>query len=55
MHDKASELCIEFLETYCYKHYELSDHKRRKKEPQYDPKYLFLDGDDYSVWSGKEE
>ena len=55
MYDKASELYIAFLETYYHKHYELSDHKRRKKEPQYDPKYLFLDGDVHSVWSVKEK
>ena len=27
----------------------------KKIESQYDPKYLFLDGDDYSAWSGNEE
>ena len=30
MHDKASELYIEFLEIYYYKYYELSGHKKNR-------------------------
>ena len=49
MYDKASELCNDFLGIYYHKYYELSDDKRNKIEPKYDPKHLFLDRYDYSV------
>ena len=33
----------------------MPDHKRKKIESKYYPKYLFLDGYHYSVWSENEE
>ena len=55
MHNTASELYDELLETYFDEYYELSGDKREKVESIYDPKDLFLEGYDYSVWSENEK
>ena len=55
MFDKVSALCNNFLGIYYHKYYELSDDKRKKIESKYDPKGLFLDGYDYSVWIEDDE
>ena len=55
MYDTASELYNDFLRIYYHKCCELSDNKRKKIESKYDPKDLFLDGYDYSMWSENEE
>ena len=43
VHDTASELCNDFLETYYHKYFKLSHNKRKKIESKYDLKDLFLD------------
>ena len=55
MYDIASELYNDFLGIYYHKCYELSIDKRKKIVSKYDPKDLFLDGYDYSLWSESEE
>ena len=55
MYDKDSELYNEFLEIYYHKYYGLSNDKRKIIESKYDPKDLFLDGYDYSMWSENKE
>ena len=51
MHDKASELYNELLETYHGKYYHLWHAKRKKMNPKYKSKKLFIKGYDYSIWS----
>ena len=51
----SSELYNNFLETNYHEYNGLSDGKRNKIDPKYDPKNLFLEGYDYSVWSENEE
>ena len=53
MYDTASELYNDFLRIYYHKYFELPDDK--KIESKYDPKDLFLDGYNYSVWSENAE
>ena len=42
MYDTALELYSNFLETYHDEYNELSDDKRNKMNPKYDPKFYFL-------------
>ena len=51
----SSELYNSFLETCNDEYNELSDDKRNKMDPKYDPKNLFLEEYDYSVWSENEK
>ena len=51
----SSELYNNFLEIYYDEYNELSDDKRNKMDPQCDPKNLFIEGHDYSVWLENEE
>ena len=55
VHDTASELYNEFLEIYHDKYNKFFDAKKRQLGDKYDPKELFLDGYDYSVWSENNE
>ena len=50
MYDTALELYNDFLGTYYHKCYGLSHDKRKRIESKSDPKDLFLDRYDYSVW-----
>ena len=45
----------EFLEIYHDKYNKFSDAKKGKLDDKYDPKELFLEGYDYSVWSENNE
>ena len=47
MRDTASELYHEMLGIYFDEYHDLSDAKRSKMDPKYDPIYLTLDGYDY--------
>ena len=49
VYDTSSELYNDFLEIYYDEYNELSDNKRNKMDPKYDPKTLFLERYDYSV------
>ena len=43
MYHKASELYNDLLAVYFDEYYELTDAKRKKMQPKYDPDHLFLD------------
>ena len=49
MYDAVSELYNNFLEICYHTYNELSDDKRKKLEWKYDPKDLFLGGNNHSV------
>ena len=54
MYDTFSELYNDLLETYFDEYYDLSDAKRIKIGPKYDPANLTLDEyDDYNEWYKK--
>ena len=55
MHDAASELYNEFLETYYDQYYCLLHAKRKKMNHKYKPKKLFIKGYNYSMWSKHEK
>ena len=55
VHDTASKLYDELLETYFDEYCYLSDPERKKVDCKYKPKKLFLKGYDDSVWSQSKE
>ena len=55
VHDAASELYNEFLETYFDEYYNLSVVKRKKMNHEYEPEKLFLKAYNYNSWYESEE
>ena len=55
MYNKALELYNDLLETYFDEHFELSDGKRKKIEPKYEPSKLFLEAYNYDARFEKEK
>ena len=53
MYDTFSELYNDLLETYFDEYYDLSDAKKNKIGPKYDPANLTLDEYDYNKWYKK--
>ena len=55
MYNKALELYNDLLETYFDEYFELSDAKRKKIEPKYEPSKLFLEAYNYDARFEKEK
>lgn len=55
MYHAASELYNVLIEIYFDKYYGFSDATKKKKDTQYNPFNLMLDGYDYTNWLEKEE
>ena len=58
MYDEASELYNYFVQTCYYKYYKLLDDRKKKKKRKKKSNItlkIFLDRDDYSMWSEDKE